>query len=284
MKTFKRIFIEISNHCNLSCSFCPPSHRDKRAMKVREFETVLQKLKGHGDHVYLHVKGEPLFHAHFPDILDLCERYGKKVNITTNGTLLHKHGDTILENSSVRLVNISLQSFEKDNRHAYETYLQDVLAFVKKGLSETNKLFELRLWNIEEVVQEAEKPWTLAYIEEALGMHIPITKQNTKGLKGKSNVYISKGVAFEWPSMDNDYVGETGNCYGLRRQIAILSTGDVVPCCLDAEGNITLGNIFEMDFEQIVTSPRASSIARGFENRKIVEPLCRHCSYREQFV
>lgn len=287
MEKFKRIFIEISNVCNLSCSFCPPSAREKKLMTVDEFEEVLRKIEGHGDHVYLHVRGEPLCHPNFKEILEVCDRYHKKVNITTNGTLLDKHGESILSNPSVRLVNISLQSFEnEENKKAYEAYLNKVLRVVKEGLCKTNILFELRLWNIEgrdlKVSQESQK--TLDYIEKYLDCSIPVTDQKSKGLKGKSNVYISKGYEFQWPSLNNDIVSAKGTCYGLRRQIAILSTGEVVPCCLDAEGIISLGNILESDFQDIVSSNRATLIASGFENNKIIEPLCIRCSYRECFV
>ncbi len=287
MKKFKRIFVEISNVCNLACSFCPPSNRDSKTMSVIDFENVLKKLEGHGDHIYLHVKGEPLLHANFNEILELCNGYNKKVNITTNGTLLEKHGQTIIKNPAVRLVNISLQSFENvENTIAYKEYLNKVLSFVKQGLSETSILFELRLWNFDDdsLITNNENKKILDYIETYLGLSVPITDQKTKGLQGRSKVYISKGYEFEWPSLENDVNSIKGTCFGLRRQIGILSTGEVVPCCLDSEGIIGLGNILESDFESIVTSERAIAIATGFENNKLIEPLCIRCRYRESFV
>ncbi len=286
-KQFKRIFIEISNVCNLACSFCPPSQRHKQVMSVKDFDRVLGKLKGHGDHVYLHVKGEPLNHPDFEDILALCEVHGKRANVTTNGTLLKKHGQTLLSSPAVRLVNISLQSFEGDRQtEAYQAYVRQILAFVKQGLEETDILFELRLWNLDDQGQALDPVGqeTLVLIHETLGQQVPITTQNTKGNVGSSKVYISKGYEFQWPSLDNDYVGTTGTCFGLRHQIAILSTGDVVPCCLDGEGVMTLGNILEDNFQDLVTSPRAMAIRTGFENRKVVEILCQHCGYRTQYV
>ncbi|MCK8060638.1 MULTISPECIES: radical SAM/SPASM domain-containing protein [unclassified Fusibacter] len=288
MKKFKRIFIEISNVCNLACSFCPPSDREGKTMSADDFETVLKKLEGHGEHVYLHIKGEPLLHSDFKKILDLCRVYKKKVNITTNGTLLDKEGQAILDNPAVRLVNISLQSFEEmDNESSYEAYLKKVLSFVKKGLRDTKILFDLRLWNFDDssLTASKENQRMLDHIEAFLDLPEPITvtDSKTKGNKLSSNVYISKGSEFEWPSMNREEVATRGTCYGLRHQIGILSTGVVVPCCLDAEGAVPLGNILEDDFENIVTSDRATAIARGFENNKLVEALCRRCAYRERF-
>jgi len=258
-------------------------------MSVEDFETVLKKIDGHGDHVYLHVKGEPLFHPNFEEILNLCHQYKKIINITTNGTLLEEYGQIILQNPSVRLVNISLQSFEEGtNLPAYEAYLTKVLTFVKQGLEGTSKLFDLRLWNFDDhlLMANAKNQQTLDTIESFLELPKPITitDPKTKGIKLNSNVYISKGYEFDWPSLDHEIVGAKGNCFGLRHQLAILSDGSIVPCCLDAEGVITLGNILEDTLKDVITSSRASKIASGFENRKIVEPLCMKCSYRERFI
>lgn len=289
MKKFKRIFIEISNVCNLACTFCPPSKRDKKIMNTENFKKALEALQGHGDHVYLHVKGEPLFHPEFEGILDLCKAYNKKINITTNGTLLDVQGPIILKNSAVRLVNISLQSFEDvGDEKAYKAYLNKVLTFVKKGLEDTTILFDLRLWNFEDAdlkTTDASKS-LIEYIETFLELSEPITisDPSTKSGKLSSRAYISKGYEFEWPSLENKTYHEKGTCFGLRHQIAILSSGDVVPCCLDSEGVMTLGNILKEDFESIVTSDKAKAISVGFENNKIIEPLCKACSYRERFI
>lgn len=258
-------------------------------MSVKDFEKVMQRLEGHGDNVYLHIKGEPLLHPNFEEILALCKAYNKKIHITTNGTLLDRRGEVILKNSAVRLLSISLQSFEAtDDEEAYIRYLDKVLSVVKKGLEETDILFGLRLWNFEDatLVAKGKTQRTLDYIESYLGLSGPITitDPKTNGLKLAHKVYISKGYEFDWPSMSHDLVAKEGTCYGLRRQIGILSTGEVVPCCLDAEGVITLGNILESDFEAIVMSPQSVRIRTGFENNRLVEPLCQRCDYRERFV
>lgn len=288
MKKFKRIHIEITNSCNLSCSFCPPSNRAHKSMSVLDFKEIMTKVEGHGDHIYLHVKGEPLVHPHFKEILDVAGQFNKKVNITTNGTLLERQSDVILQHPNVRLVSISLQSFEAmENETAYYAYLDQVLNFVKKGLETSHVLFDLRLWNFEDnhLIANAKNQPMLEYIESFLSDNKPVSVSAKRGggVKLNSNVYISKGYEFEWPTLDREEITQTGSCYGLRNQIAILSNGDVVPCCLDAEGVIKLGNVFESSFTEIAQSERAKKIATGFENRKLVEELCRKCGYRERF-
>ncbi len=289
MKKFKRIYIEITNCCNLSCSFCPPSRRRQAFMSTSEFETVLQKLKGHGDFVYLHIKGEPMLHPEFKEILDLCAFYGVKVNLTTNGTLIRNHQETLLQATALRQVSVSLQSQENlENETVFKQYMEDVLRLVESGKKDTDIIFEWRLWNYEETITGSEtgkNQIALAMIQTQL----EVTRESIdaipqgKGTKLTDQVYLSKSLEFQWPDMSLDVIGTQGTCYGLRQQVGILVNGDVVPCCLDGEGIITLGNIFEQEFEDIVTSNRAYAISEGFENRQIIEPLCMRCGYRERF-
>ena len=74
-----------------------------------------------------------------------------------------------------------------------------------------------------------------------------------------------------------------GFCYGMLDHVGVLADGTVVPCCLDADGEITLGNIFESDLSEILASPRARAIADGFKHHQKVEPLCRRCGYSKRF-
>ena len=85
---FKKIYIEITNVCNLKCKFCPDTSRKKAFMSVGEFEHIINKIHNHTNLVALHVKGEPLLHNKLEDILEVLEKYNLKANITTNGTLI----------------------------------------------------------------------------------------------------------------------------------------------------------------------------------------------------
>lgn len=289
MKTFKRIYIEITNCCNLSCSFCPPSKRQKEFMDLESFEVILKKLKGHGKYVYLHIKGEPMIHPEFIEILRLCEAYGLKVNLTTNGTLIGQYAKELLASKALRQISISLQSQENlDDEKGFRQYMKDVLKLVKDGSSVSDIIFELRLWNYEGSVNGHD----LDKNEIALSMimeQLDVTSEaieaipQGKGTKLMLNVYLSKSVEFQWPDMNLEVISIEGTCYGLRQQVGILVNGDVVVCCLDAEGDVVLGNIFVEDFEVIVTSERGVAVVEGFKHREIVEPLCMRCGYRKRF-
>ena len=91
MKKNKKIYIEITNNCNLNCSFCPKTKRTKEYMSIENYEEILKKINNYTDYIYLHVKGEPLLHPKIIDIIKLSEKYNLKVNLTTNGSLFPKY-------------------------------------------------------------------------------------------------------------------------------------------------------------------------------------------------
>lgn len=290
MKKFKRIYIEIINTCNLQCTFCPPTIRTKAYMTLESFEEVLMKIKGYGQFIYLHIKGEPLMHPDICGILKLCEVYGIKVNITTNGTLIEKQSEQLLTSQSLRQVSISLQSFEAvDDKEAFEGYMKHVMDFVNKVRLHTNIIIELRLWNYdrEKIGTKVyiKNQWALSYIKQSLELKVDIKEELpiVKGVKLVDNVYLSQSCEFEWPDMKKEVISQSGSCYGLSQQVGILVNGDVVPCCLDSDGDVVLGNIHKMSFEDILSSNRAQDIIEGFRNRQIVEALCQRCGFRERF-
>jgi radical SAM protein with 4Fe4S-binding SPASM domain len=77
--------------------------------------------------------------------------------------------------------------------------------------------------------------------------------------------------------------GEKGFCHALSQQIGIHADGTVVPCCLDKEAVIKLGNIFETPFEEILKSQRLLEMSKGFKNLQLKEELCRKCTYIKRF-
>jgi radical SAM protein with 4Fe4S-binding SPASM domain len=274
----------------MQCSFCPPSKREKKFMSLDDFHHILKKIQGHGEYVYLHIKGEPLLHPEIKEILELCSQFGVSVNLTTNGTMLLTQKDILLASKSLRQVSVSLQSFEEvEEQERFDAYLKNVLMVVKEGYSSSKVIFELRLWNYngenERINQDLSRNQkAMGIIEETLELDYSIKDQfqKGKGIKLLPQIYLSKSYIFEWPDMSREVVSYTGSCYGLKQQVGILVNGDVVPCCLDSEGDVILGNVFESKFEDIVTSDRVSAIVKGFEQNKLVEPLCQRCGYRER--
>ncbi|KJZ85967.1 Molybdenum cofactor biosynthesis enzyme [Clostridium sp. IBUN22A] len=284
MKKFKKIYIEITNVCNLSCNFCPKTSRKYEFMNKDSFEEIIKKIKGHTDHVYFHLMGEPFLNKNLEHFLDISGENNLKVNITTNGTLIKDVKSILIQSKSLRQINISLHSFEaNDNETNFQEYIQNIINFIKETSEKTEIICSLRLWNLDgkykasndmniDIFKLFEEEFNLdTKLNEVFKEHIISVL--------KDRVYISMGEKFKWPSLKDEELGERAFCYGLRDQIGILVDGTVVPCCLDSEGSIPLGNIFTQDLESIVNSERAVAIYNGFSGRKAVEDLCKKCGF-----
>ena len=254
MKKFKKIYIEITNICNLNCSFCPQDNVDKKEMSPEEFEQIIKKIDKYTDYIYLHVKGEPLLHSKLNEIIEIAFKYNKKINITTNGVLLKQKKEYL---TNIREINISLQSLINTN------YLEDI--FETAETLSKNTFIEYRLW-IEN-----------QYSKEILNKIYK--RYNTLENKLAKNIYFTKDKPFIWPNLSNEVIRKSGTCYGTRHHIAILVNGTVVPCCLDSKGIINLGNIFNTSLEGILESTRYKNIKNNFENNKLSEELCTKCGF-----
>lgn len=277
MKRFQKVYLEISNVCNLKCQFCPGTKRRPKVMTESELITLIPKLQGWTDFLYFHLMGEPLCHPMLESFLKIAGEHDFKVIITTNGSLLKKQQSVLLSAASLHKVNISLHAFEANDLDIpFETYLQQCFSFGKAA--EGNKLVVYRLWNQggadkrnEEILSMLEghfpKPW--------------ITER--KGIRIGNRVYLEYGDKFDWPDLAAEDHGDKVFCYGLQDQIGVLCDGTVVPCCLDHDGDLALGNLLESDLQDILESERAMSIYEGFQHRTASEELCRKCGYARRF-
>ena len=280
MKKFKRVYIEITNSCNLSCVFCPKTTRKQEFMTAELFGHILEGIKGASEYVYFHVMGEPLLHPKLGDFLDMCAQYGYKVNLTTNGTLLEKNYH-IIGKPALRQVNISLHSNSGAGNPYSEEYLGNVFSFIDKAKDST--LISLRFWNLTDGDDGNTEVLRLIKTRYAPGAVVEEKPTHVRGIQIAKNIFIHQSKAFEWPDLGRADKSETGFCYGLREQIAILVDGTVVPCCLDKDGDLNLGNIKNDTLQNIISGSRARAIYDGFSAKKAVESLCKKCGYRTRF-
>lgn len=285
MKKFKKIYLEITNRCNLSCSFCLRSGRAKSFMPPEDFRAILGKIEGHTDHLALHVLGEPLLHPELGELLALCQEYALKVNLTTNGTLLPQRQGLLLASPALRQVNISLHSFsEHDGDPALSGYLPGIFAFIQEA-RRTPLFISLRLWNLSATEENVRNQGILDRITDFFSLDKPLADRLTPGhgITLAPNVFLSQNARFTWPHAPAPDLGNTGTCRGLRDHVAILVDGTVAPCCLDAEADIPLGNIHTQSLIEILNAPRAEAMRTGFSQRRLTEPLCRRCTFRQLF-
>ena len=274
---FRKVYLEISNICNLSCAFCPGTRRARRAMTEEELTVLLPRLRPYTDFLYFHLMGEPLCHPKLDRFLELAGSHGFRVILTTNGTLLPKKQEMLLASPALHKVNISLHAFEaNDLAVPFSDYLKGCFAFGKAAQGKV--LISYRLWNRggqdeknDEILSAMEdyfpKPWT----------------RERHGIRIGNRVFLEYGDKFDWPDLTAPEGDEGVFCHGLRDQIGVLCDGTVVPCCLDHNGDIALGNIFTQPLDEILNGSRAKAMRDGFSCRKASEELCRKCGYARRF-
>jgi len=276
VKRFAKIYLEISNICNLHCSFCPGTKRAPRALDIEHFSTLLEKLKPYTDYLYFHLMGEPLCHPNLGDFLKIAHQEGFKVIITTNGTLLQKRQEVLMAAPPYKTV-ISLHAFEaNDLALPFSEYLRSCFEFGQAMHDQGLVIY--RLWN--HGGADVRNSEILSVMKEYFPMPWAIDR---RGHKLRDKVYVEYGNKFDWPEMTAEAGGDHIFCYALRDQIGVLCDGTVVPCCLDHDGDLALGNLFEQELEEILNSPRAKMIYDGFSERSAVEELCRRCGYARRF-
>ena len=274
---YSRVYVEITTICNRNCSFCPGTKREPKRLSMEEFQTIADKLKGVTKYLYLHVMGEPLTHPLLPEFIQYATKQGFLVSITTNGTLLKKRRDELI-NSGVYKINISIHSFEEGSNEAYEEYISNCMEFADEA-SESGILTVLRLWN--KGFDEGRNINTLHMLQNYFAEDE--WKEGSKGARIRNKLHLEYGERFEWPDMEKEDRGNEVFCYGLKDHFAVLCDGTVVPCCLDREGEISLGNIFEQTPGEILGSERAKAMKLGFQCRNATEELCRKCGYARIF-
>ena len=274
MKKYKKIYVEITNRCNLSCSFCSKVEKPLRNMSIDEFKCIIEKIKDYTDTIYLHVKGEPLVHPNLIDFLNIADEYNIKVNLTTNGTLFPNLVDKLKGCKSLKKINFSLHS--ENNK---ENYLEEIFSSVEK-LQDVTIIY--RLWTLNNGELDEKSTDTVNKIVYYYNLSTEIVDKIKKenNVKIKDRIFVDKDNEFEWPSITNH--NSCGFCYALKTHIAILVDGTVVPCCLDSNGIIDLGNIYNESIEEIINSNRYQTLKKSFQDRKPSEDLCKSCTYKER--
>lgn len=263
---FKKIYIEITNGCNLNCSFCIGNKRSVKFLSFSQFKVILNKVKSYTNYLYFHILGEPLLHPDVVKFIDYASSQGFYVNITTNGYLIHKLKGV----SNIRQLNISLHSYDLKYGISLDEYLNNIFDVVD-SLSDT--YVSLRFWG------RGNNEILRCVCDHFNIINIP---NDFDKFELCNKVFLSKFHEFIWPDFNNNYYSEKGKCYGLIDHIGILSDGSVVPCCLDSCASICLGNIFEDCIDDILKSSRVDEMIKGFKCGYKVEEFCKHCSFLEK--
>lgn len=285
-KRFDKVYIEISNICNLRCGFCPEVAREKDVMSRGLFTRLVAEAAPLAEQVCFHLMGEPLTHPLFPEFVLICAQHGLPVNLTTNGTLLSEARIEALLHPIVRQVNFSVHSFEANfPGRDVGPYLEKIFAFTRRAFERRPDLYiNYRLWD-QEGDGGGKNAEVVTRIERAFGVELE-RQADVRWRKGRhivNRAYLHRDSRFDWPSLSAPANSGAGTCHALTGHIGILSDGAVVPCCLDKEGVTVLGDARKESLAGIVDGERAVRMARGFKEGRLLEDLCRRCTFVSRF-
>jgi len=283
----QKVYIELTSKCGLSCDFCPSASRTTSSMGLELFKKINNEVKEFTNDIAYHVVGDPLLVENLQEYLDISYKAGLNVHITTAGYYLKPLHSQVLNHPCIKQINFSLNSYRGNSLPiSLDEYLQKIAAFTLEFRKLNTKSFiNYRLWNKEEDnSHQSYNSEVIKIMFAKLGAELPSEEIDVKQrLRVISKVLFNFDSLFEWPALNADFVSDTGYCHGLSSQMAILSSGEVVPCCFDYEAIINLGNVKSDSLESILKSPRSQAIVDGFKNGIISEELCRHCAYRSKF-
>lgn len=269
-----RCYIEITNVCNLSCDFCPKHNRVERRMTAQEFDLVTDRLRGRAIFLYFHLMGEPMLHPLLPDFIRMAREKGFNTVLTSNGTLPVKA--MRLLSSLPHKVQLSLHSHESNGKGILAEYIDKVMQFAIPA-AEQGTCVVLRLWN--QGGRESENEQVMQLLEKYVQKP---WHERPDGYRLCDNLYLEFDRKFQWPEVlppTNSPEGERAEvfCKALHKQIGVLSDGSLVPCCMDHNGDIRLGNLFTQSLDEILDSPRAKAMIEGFRHHRATELLCQNC-------
>ncbi len=282
MMKFKRIYVEITNYCNLDCTFCPDHKRNTKSIDPIQAKNIFQQIAPYTKHIYLHVKGEPLLSIHLKEILDEAYRSGLRVYLVTNGLLLKDHMDLLTTHPAIAQIIVSLHSWNEVTEKIRNEAIVNLCEFVKKIDQQSGIHLQLRFWDMKHNVLSVESEKIMNNILTILSIDKEkFIKQRRMSIT--KIFHISTDEQFEWPDLENIHDLPKGMCHGGTLMMVILADGTISPCCLDGDGVIQLGNIYTDGFEKAITSPRYLTMIDGFHKRHCTEDLCRHCTYKLRF-
>lgn len=268
-----RVYIEISNQCNLNCHFCAPTKRKPQLMTLDEFTSIIIQVKSITPYIYLHIKGEPTIHPLFDQFLTICDQHHMNVQLVTNATHLENIKP---HHKSLRKLSLSLHSLDEHNYDLKN--IEDHIDHLINNQDDYCTYLEARFWRKDDLKTRSQ-----SILNHLLDTYHPIQCAHSQNLQINKRCFIGFEQAFDWPSLNNHTTSTAGTCKGGMNMIAIHSNGNVSACCLDNDGDISFGNIYTSQLMDILNGSLYQEFISKMSQHQLIHPLCQACTYRYRF-
>lgn len=240
-------------------------------MELGVFEKVCYEFYKKCDRMALHLLGDPLKNKNLPKYLEIATQYHHKIEIVTSGYYLHLWDFDFLLKAPIVQFNISLSAYSDPCNPKDDDYLARCLEFARFHQKNQSKCFvNLRMHTSRLDNDIAQK------FCDAFGVECMFER---KRIKLGEYLFLTLSKDFEWISKEETLLNANKLCHGLVMQIGVLSNGVVVPCCIDCEGGIKLGNIAHQSLDEILSSSLTQKIIQGFQKGVAYHKQCQKCTY-----
>lgn len=263
----RALLISTGIGCGVACSYCPQvkignAYRERsreRRLSVETFKACVDKLP---KDVSLHFTGfyEPWLNDDCTAMLLYAHSRGFRLKVS--GTLMGLRLNHVEAVSHIPFFKFAVHLPDGKGLTRIKVddhYLEVLAALIDHDISNIG-------FHIHEGIEgpEALHPAVASVLEER-----GIEPENRWVLTRAGNIEI-KGKA-----PPKRLVGELELCPRLKTN-ALLPNGDVVLCCMDWSLQHVIGNLLEMDYEELFESAEYKRVLSGYQDDRI-EMLCRYC-------
>jgi len=302
--TIFEAFVELINACNFRCSFCPQTtlQREQKPMPFELATKIVRELAEMGHHhpIRCHLLGEPLLYPRFFDFVDATHGMGQRLLMATNGSRFQEKNVEGIFRSRLDEMVISLNTPEEElynrqrgTRVPYAEYIAGITRMVSELVrrgpppaTRINILYErARNGDPEEAarVRRIANDW-IRVVREVSGRSLPDAEDAVHLDPLRTALLpLCEGLELQWTAYHN--WGEGGPpaahfCVFPWKQLAVLVDGQATTCCVDAEGEIRLGDANVQTIEEIWNGPKLEALREGFLREKAIHPRCKRCDVR----
>ncbi|MBI2910180.1 MAG: radical SAM protein [Chloroflexi bacterium] len=244
----REVLIETTNICNLDCPMCY-SRQALREKGFIELDTcrraIDQAVELDIKDVHLYTVGEPLLHPHIAEMVRIAKEKGRRVFIFTNGALLNPELGEKLIDAGLDCLTFSVEGheagrYERTRRGSkFQRLLENASAFRKlrdkRGAPTRIEVFS----DVSNETKEELTAFVSFWKQYADGVQLVYLANQGGYIKGIQNSQVLPPAETRRP------------CSSLWATMVVLWNGEVSVCCVDFEGRLIVGNIFESTLKDI---------------------------------
>jgi MoaA/NifB/PqqE/SkfB family radical SAM enzyme len=252
--------LELTNACNLKCTFCPTGNgRMRRAKGVMAPEVFHAALAGAGplEFVLLFQWGESLLHPRFLELALAARAHGARTLLTTNATLLDERRTAMVLDAGIDRVTVSVDGDEATHEAVRGVPLERTLAGLRRLVAARDERRSPTAVDVSMVVSP-ETEAAAAGFRERFGAEAEVDRVQAIPLltRGRRRTRCRE----PW-----------------RGGLVVLQDGRVTVCCVDHDGELAVGDVKRDRLQDLWNGPALQRLRRDHAAGNL-PALCAGCT------